>query len=79
MTGKADKMTELLGLVSEPEIEWEFAFLSRSTRLKVESSRSRLKTQDSMKQIIDLVTRVRMRTTMVNAEIAFIKKQMIYK
>ena len=47
--------------------------------LKVESSRSRLKTQDSMQQIIDLVTRVRMRTTMVNAEIAFIKKQMIYK
>ena len=48
MTGKADKMTELLGLVSEPEIEWEFAFLSRSTRLKVGSSRSHLETRDSM-------------------------------
>ena len=71
-------MTEFLSLVSKPEIGWEN---SRSFRmgLKVESSRSRLKTQDSMKQIIDLVTRVRMRTTMVNAEIAFIKKQMIYK
>ena len=48
MTGKADKMTELLGLVSEPEIEWEFAFLSQSTRLKVGSSRSHLETRDSM-------------------------------